>query len=405
MGKSRGSQLSASQPVPIIPQGHGIEPVRYSWRQLGIGFLVFLMLAGLWWYIARPRYLVHQAQVLLEGDPDQAASLLQEVVNSAWGGNREAEVLWARALVRSGRWEEAIGCFSQIHSPELAEGAELLRLADDAIEKNVPILAVMTLEAIPPHQTHRSEAIERLISIRQRQGDVTQVLKLGSEWAQLQPENPAPWGMMAAIHEQQMSLTSAAKDYQEALSRQKKGEQRVETLQALVRLLIHLGERAEARSRLDELLHLNVKFSIVDQLLDAQLRRLEGNFDGALSQVENVLRADPDHLIAIELRGTLAMDRADPAAAALDFQRVLEQQPWNQQSQYKLSQCLMKLGREGEAMIHLRESHRLIGLSNRILELIGSEKLTTAERMEMATALEQTGLKTAAERWRQRIYP
>lgn len=399
MAKPKSKPSVSSQP-PAQQVGRA-EPFRITWKQLGVGSLACLLAGGAWLYVGRPYLLVHQARELIENDPAQAAALLDEALDGTLLSNPENELLWSRALLRSGRWDEALGCFSQISKPQELDGSALLELADDAAARNVSLLTVMALEAIPRDTPARTGAIQRLVEIRKREGDTEAIEKLASEWALRDPDQPDPWQLLAAIHEQQMLLSEAVQDYRKWVDREKTPERRMEGLRSLVRTLIALGERDEARVRLTELSKTSPRPQLVDQLYDAQLKRLEGDIEGAWAGINEVLRVEPSHLTALELRGTLAMDRADPARAVEDFERVLRVQPWNQQTQYKISQCLTRLGRSAEALPHLEESKRLLKFSNRILELIGKQNLTTEETDELVNAFEQTGLKTAAERWRQ----
>ncbi len=402
MGKPKGRPSPASQrsattsaPPPSPP------PAIYSWWTLGIGLLVVLLLCGGWWYGFRPRLLRRQAVALWESDPPAAAALLEEAVATSPVGFRDAHVQWARALLRSGRWDEALGCFSQIDSPGLADSQELLQLADEASAANVNLLAVMALEAVAPTDAHRSEAIEKLIPLKLRSGNDPAAEKLVDELARLSPDSPSPWLIRARGHEQRAALPEAAADYRELLARERNPARRAEGLRSMIRILIHLGEREEARKRLDELSLSSVDHTLLDQLHDAQLKRLEGDIEGAWTQVGVVLKSDGTNLPALELRGALAMDRGDAVAAATDFQAVVNQQPWSQKAQYKLSQALARQGKTEDAAKHLAESRRLLQLSLRILELRARRELTAAEVDELASAMEQTGLKAAAERLRQ----
>lgn len=392
------------QPTPGSFASSQSAPLRAfapdTWKTVAAGLLIVASLFAVWWYAVRPPQLVRQAEAILERDPVQAAELLENAVASSWGEYRDAEVLWARALVRAGRWEEALGCWSEIQSPELGNSRGLLALADDAAAADVPLLAVLSLKAISPHDPLRSVAIERLISLKQQVGDNVAAMGLAEELAQLKPANPIPWLMKARLREQAAALPEAAADYREFLSREKDPARRAEGLRSITRLLTALGERQEARTRLDELSRSLVTLRPEDHLQEAQLRRLEGDIKGAWTEVELVLASESSNLTALELRGTLAMDRGDYAAAVIDLQSVINQQPWNQGSQYKLSQALTKAGRGDEASGHLTESRRLHKLSLRILELRAQGDLTATEIDELAQALEQTGLKSAAERLR-----
>ncbi len=403
MGKSK---LHRPAPLPKQPPVVGTQqPIQYSWKQLGLGLLAIVVLASVWWFEVRPRRLASQARAILNSDPQAAAILLEDAVASSLWGSRDAEVLWARALVRSGQTEEALGCFGLIQSPELAEAGGLIDLADDAIAAELPLLAVLTLEAIPTDSPQRSAALERLISIEQQHGESVAAVKLATEWTQSQPENAVPWRIMARLHEQRLELPEAIHDYREALVREADATVQAEILRSQVRLLIVLGEREEARKMQAELTRISITPTTVDRLLDAQLRRMEGDIDGAWSEVEQVIQAEAANLAALELRGTLAMDRHEYARAEADWEAILQLQPWNKAAHYKQAQTLAKLGREAESASHFAENRRLLQLSLRILELQGRRDLSVSETTELSHALEQTGLKAAADRLRSRTNP
>jgi len=367
--------------------------------------LLLTVACGVSWYFGRPYLLVYQAKSLLVTDPKRAAELLEDAVASAGDRFPDAQVLWCRALLRSGRWQEALGCFSQIKNPELTDGAALLDLAGDARADNLTLLAEMSLGAISPSNTHRPEALEHLIDIRKQKGDLNGILSLASELATLQPEDASPWQSMAYAHEQMMLLPVAAKDYREYLAREQIPRERVSGLRSIIRILIHLGEKEDARERQDELAHLTVCHSpnAVDQLNEGRLRRLEGDIDGAWNQATAIIQDDKNSFLAIELRGTLSMDRVDYVAAESDFRTVINHEPWNKQAHYKLALTFARLGREKEAEVHFKENRRLLEFSNRILELQNKLVLTPDEKSELINALEQTGLKTIADQMRQRI--
>ena len=409
MGKSKARRPAPAIQPPAMPAVSAVsagpavevvvdhEPDRFPWLRLALGVLAIVLLFGLWWCGVRPLLLVREARAKLETDPEAAAGLLEDAMASSLTNQRDAYVLWTRALVRSGQGEEALGCFGMIPSPELAEAGGLVDLADDAIQARMALLAKLSLEAIPPTSTRRSAAVERLISIQRMYEKSDAALKLADEWSQLEPKNPAPWVAKAQIHEQQLQFTEAKQDYREFLAREKHPEPRSVGLRSLVRLLILLGEREETRVLQDELTQTWTTPTAEDQLHEAQLRRLEGDIDGARSEVEKVLQAESGNLVALELRGTLAMDRHDDARAEADLATILKDQPWNKAVHYKLAQTLAKLGREAESASHFAENRRLNQLSTRVLDLQGRKDRTAAETAELIEAMEQTGMQAAAE--------
>ena len=220
---------------------------RRSWNGLGRWLLMLTVVCAAAWYFGRPHLLVYQAKSLLTTNPQKAAELLEDVVASSGDSFPDAQVLWSRALLRSGRWQEAVGCLSQIKPQAFADSTGLLELADEAGRSGTPLLQVMSLEAIRSTDARRAEAIDRLIPIRQQSGDHARILKLAQELARLQPTAAKPWLVMARTHEQMMSLPDAVADYRAALELAQTSTEKISSLRALVRILIHLGDRDSAR--------------------------------------------------------------------------------------------------------------------------------------------------------------
>ncbi len=375
--------------------------LRRSRRRLGRGLLIVIAVCCVAWYFGRPYMLVRQARSLLTTNPRQAAELLEDVVASSGDSFPDAQVLWSRALLRCGRWEEALGCFSQIKNPEAADSASLLELADEAGASKIMLFEVMALEAISPNDSRRADAIDRLISIHEQAGDHAGTIKLANELAELQPANAKPWLVLARTHEQLMSLPLAVSNYRIALNCDQSQSEPISTLRAIVRLLILLGERAEARLLQNQLIQLGESLSLPDQINEARLLRLEGNLDGAWDATAKILTQEHDDPDALELRATISMDRQEYAAAESDLQAIITRQPWNKQAHYKLAQSLSKLGQEKMAAVHFAENRRLLDLANRILNLQGKADRDEAETAELIKALEQVGMKLIAERLKQ----
>ena len=368
-----------------------------------MGLLVAMTVWAAWWITIRPQMLYHQAQAILESDPEKAAMLLEDATGTSLWELRDAEVLWARTLLRMGQTDEATGCFSLIESPQLAHSEGLVKLADEASAQKLPLLAIFALEAIAPTDLRRCDAIDRLIPLKLQLGGDLAALSLADEWTQLQPENPRPWLQKARLREKQAALPDALADYREYLSREHDPHRQADGLRSMIRLLIATGERQQARTRWNELAHSTVTLTPLDKLAEAQLRRLEGDIDGAWRQIEEVLKTEATNPVARELRGTLAMDRGDYDFAVSDLKLVIQQQPWSQGAHYKLAQALTKLSRGQEAAAHMNESHRLLKMSLRVLKLRSQDDLTSQETEELASAMQQIGLKSGATRLRQLI--
>jgi len=384
--KANGNSLRRRQRRP----GRMLTSRRAAWS------LIAIPVFGLFWYFVRPSYLVYEARGLLATDPAAAAELMQNYLSS-FPDDQESHVLWAHALLRSGRWQEAIGCFSQIDKDKLTRTEDLLRLADDARSAKVPLLAVLALEAVGQNSPDRAAALRRLLTIRNEAGDFARTITAGEELTRLRPDDAFPWQVLASIHERQMALPEAINCLRQSLQRESRPSERIHSLRPLVRILIQLGERSEARKSQDEICQNQSLLTSEDHINEARLLRLEGNIDRAQDQATKILDVDRNNVIALEIRGTILMERADYAAAEADFRRTISLQQWNKQAHYKLAQILTKTGQTKEAAFHFAENRRLLDLSSRFLHLQQNPSRSDSEQQELISLMQQLGLKPAAE--------
>lgn len=393
---------SSTPPAQALP-----APRRRRWLRpvlilLGAAVLTGLILNSLF----APQISYWLAQRALPDDPDAALPLLEQAVERAGNDYPAAQLLWSRTLLRTGRWQEALGCFSLIPDPSRLEAESLLELADEAAELNSPLLATLALEAIPPVSPARSEVLVRLIRLRQRQGKWPVVESLARQLLQHEPDHQEAWQALALSLEARISPPEAADAWRGFLRQARDPERRKPALRSLLHLCTELGEREEARSLLDEFKAASGSNPLPPdvRLREAVLLRMEGQLEAASQAVEALLNEQPDDAAALELRGTLAMDRRDYERARQDFETLCDRQPRNKQAHYRLAQCLQQLGQTEDARRHFAENKRLTEISIRILDLQSTVRTGPAEieRLEqLALAYEEIGQALTAERHRQ----
>lgn len=339
----------------------------------------------------------------MQKDPAAAANLLEQEVLSASGSFPEAEVLWSHSLLKTGRWMEALGAFSQIKHVDVASPAALLALAEESMERKAYPLAGLASNAVRTDARERPQALEILLRLAEREGNFVAVLALADELDRIVPDRTETLLLRARALEQLMDLPAAAVAYEAALKSSEETANDTRILPSLVRIYIQLARPADARTHLNQLLKEGIdELSLDDRLSEARLHRLEGNVEAARRSLEEVLRSGRRDSEVLELRATLAMDSRDYQAAVSDLQTVLSQQPWNKQAHYKLAQALTKCAREDEAAHHFKENRRLLELSNRIVSLRTKTNRTQEETEELIRALEDSGMKTTAANLRQR---
>ena len=150
--------------------------------------------------------------------------------------------------------------------------------------------------------------------------------------------------------------------------------------------LIAVGNIPSARQELDTLL--NTKRTVSLRLKEVYLLRLEGNLPLAMQVVESILVDSPSSSRAHMLRGILFFDQENYEAAVTDLKSVLESEPYNKETHYKLGQAYRNLGRENQATQHFRKSRELTEATIRIAELesqLSSDPKNNNLRSELAS--------------------
>lgn len=101
---------------------------------------------------------------------------------------------------------------------------------------------------------------------------------------------------------------------------------------------------------------LDVKVNLAIATLN---RQQEGDEQAALAIVDQVLKADPDHLRAHYVAGLLRLYLVSPREALSHFERVTQGDPGDAYAAYYLAQCLAQLGDYQQALQWYRQAMRL----------------------------------------------
>lgn len=357
---------------------------RSYWR-FGVALGLSLVIAAGWaWYrLIEPRWLYQEARQASVQNPRRAAELLEIAVNQSNGDFPEAQLLWSRTLLHLGQRVEALGCFSMIKQPDQLVAEDVLKLAHEARQSGEFLLTSLALEAIPHHSDHSPEARQLLLQLRLDEQRYLDVLTLGRSLTTDQPDLPLPYFLMAQAHEQLGDPQAALTCYQTALlyAGQLPPEVVPITFRRSVRIALQMGQFDEARQWADEL----GKYApptVEDRLAQAELLRLSGETEAAWRLVNDLAKQAPANVAVLELRGTLAMEQREDAAAEHDFREALQAQPWNKGVHYKLAQVLQRAGRKSEAESHFQENRRLTEISVRILALQKQQSTDPAQERE-----------------------
>jgi len=366
---------------------------RFKLWHILLGLACVALTYGAWETLLRPRYLFDRAVASLDQDPLQAAQLSEEAFATSMVPFPRAQLLWTRALLKSGRWDEAVGCYSLIEAPGQLPSVELIQLGDESMQAGFPMLATFAFEAVPPQSLDYVQAIDGLIQVRGAEQNWPQVAELSNkvESNKLAIESQF---LIAVGFESQLKFQAAESFYQRvAESESASAELKEKASRALTRIALRLGERSKADKWISQC-HARSTNDWELQLMQARLLRLQGNRDAAMKAVDALLASSPNHTEANLLRGSLSLEAGLAADAAVRLQRVIDNNPYSKEGHYKLALALRQLGQPAQAKLHFAENRELNEASLTILELQGkpSKDITKSERTKrLAEAYERLG--------------
>jgi len=381
-----------------------VVPLRRRPIFWGLCLLLVCTTLFLWPRYVQPFFLMRSAHAQLETDPMEAADLAAEATLLRGGDHPQAQLLWTRALLKAGRRDEAVGCFSLIDSPERIGGTQLIELGHEAMEQRLPLLAQFAFEAVPSDSDKQAQAIEGLIAIRYQQKNWFNVTEL---WEQLTAagavSSPETYIIVATASER-MGDFSGARDLYSRFEKSTDSnvDRRHFALSNLTRLALQFGDIDEAQQWMNKLEKIG-ELTPEEQILSARLSRFQGDIAAATAVVNSVLKLDATNQPALTLRGSIAFDESDFEAAVTAFREVLKASPYNKEVHYKLAQALQLSGNGSEAEKHFERNRELTKWATLILELQQSHQTGKKESVrlqELAQAYEALGQFESAKRVR-----
>ena len=292
---------------------------------------------------------------LSASDPAQAEELFLWSIFARGGRYPAAQLAWAKMLAEQGQLTESLGCFGRIEDASACDPAELLLLAQIAERAHFAVLSERALDAANRPGPQRAEVLKHLVKFKVRSRAWPEARQVAEEMARLNPQDAAPWDIIARIHLVNRDVTRAAADFRTALTLEASPDDADRTRLELLRLLIRLGDRDEAREHFDKLTTTGQQTPAA-RLQDAWLCRLEGRQEQALQIAEAVATADLKSPPARLARGVMLLDAGKLDAALSDLEWVVRVSPDDLEARYKLAVALQQAGRTREAAEHMQRT-------------------------------------------------
>ena len=147
---------------------------------------------------------------------------------------------------------------------------------------------------------------------------------------------------------------AALKDYDAAL---KLDPFQVEAMYLKGLTLIYLGKKPEGMKLLDDAISLSPFYALPLESR-ADKRRLDLQFDEAMSDISRALELEPDHFNSYLIRGRIFAETDRPQEAIRDFTRVVENDPKNGEAYFERGRALAASKEHARAVLDFTEALR-----------------------------------------------
>ena len=273
-----------------------------------------------------------------------------------WPNNPDVQLMAARAARRARTYRDAeilLDNYRRVRGLDEALSFEQLLLS---AERNVDSVAEVCRRHVEENHPEAVLILEALTRGFLRQYQLGPARFCLGEWLKRQPDNPQALCLQGEIHlDYEHSQVGALASYRRAVELDPDHE---EARLGLAIVLLQCQTFAEAAGHLEYLrkcqpdnLHIQVGL--------AECRRGLGKGAEALRLVESVLARRPEYPQALALRGQLALDQGQFAAAEDYLRRAVELNPRDQRTRYNLILCLNRNGKFAEARRHKRKHKRM----------------------------------------------
>ena len=336
-----GTTASAAPPLPVararLRQGLGVALALLLLVSAGLALAGFELWAG---------YHFRAARWALDHDHNPQAVRHLKVCLRAWPNDPDVLLLAARAARRAHVYGDAqlsLEKYQKVRGLDEAGSLELLLLS---AERDVDSVADVCRCSVEENRPEAPLVLEAVTQGYLRQYRLPQARACLERWLRLRPDNPQALCVQGQVYfNLEHAVNAAADSYRRAVRLDPAHE---EARVGLALALLELKDFEGAAEQLEYMRHaqpdnLRVRVGL------AECRDALGDQPEALRLVERVLAEDPEYASALALRGRLALEAGDSAAAEAWLRRAVARDPNDHQARYNLILCMHRNGEEEEA--------------------------------------------------------
>ncbi len=315
-----------------------------------------------------------QAQLLADSNPREAERLLQQSINEAGGRFGNAQLALCRLRGRQNRWKEAAVLLADINLKD-CQSQSLDRVGREAFASQKWVVAQPVLaELLHRESSDKRELLVLLKEVYGQLGRFGEMRECVQQLTQLDPSDPKVWWALAQTSEQMGLNLDAIAAYRNVLKQDIPQDASILVIQKLLDLLVESGDVVAARNELNHLIALHGR-QLECSLTEAELFRLEGRSQEALTSIEQYVADGGKSLRALMIRGLLRLESGDAELAAKDFENVTQRDPTYESAHFKLAETYRRLGRLELAQKHQAEYERIQGIRFEAEELKKSQRI------------------------------
>ncbi|HBJ38518.1 MAG TPA: hypothetical protein DDZ51_27940 [Planctomycetaceae bacterium] len=308
----------------------------------------------------------------------------------------------AERLASEGRERDAIAAINEVANPADFDAEKLIDLASAAEQQDMKSLATRLLRAANHRGPMQEEALRKLISLQWELEDFSSVLSACEELSKLAPTDTMPWLVSAGIYHENEKVAEALNAYHQALRLNPPKTEIARVRYQIAELSLFTGDLKTARQMVDPILVTDPD-SLDFALIHARLLRQEGKPQEQLAVVNRILMKQPNHNLALMMRGENYLDSGFYQKALDDFAKVVQSNPFDYQAHYKLALAYQRAGDKPKAEDHFAKSNHLTEIISKtqvLLFQVQQDPNNRRLRLELAKLSEMQGDQETAEYWK-----
>jgi len=327
---------------------------------------------------------------LRAGDVTGAQSALSHAT-AAGARGPEIDDLKARTLLASGQGHELLQALAQ-HALTIPEPERTLFAGRAWLESGKPQRALALVQPLLAREPKLTEARDLLARAEVAQGKFPEALAAIDTAIHNDPHAAAPRLIEGRIEAAFGQFPAAEAALSAALARMPPTEpltRRAEALVTLSESRLALGEIKAAGMSVAALSRIAPQAPMTE-LLQARMKLVHGDFQGATDQLERLVQAAPRFVPARTLLGATLLQRGQVEQAEQQLQQAVALAPDSVEARKLLAQVQLKLGSPREAVDVLAPALNVPQLDSQLLPMLGAAVQNSGDSQRLIAALEHT---------------